>query len=36
MGLIGTGRISIGAYTTRDDIDAALAALTLCRETHEA
>ena len=35
MGRIGTGRISIGVYTTRDDIDAALAALALCRETYE-
>ena len=36
MGRIGTGRISIGAYTTRDDIDAALIALVLCREAYEA
>ncbi len=36
MGMIGTGRISIGVHTTRDDIDAALAALALCRECHEA
>ena len=35
LGRIGTGRISIGVYTTRDDIDAALAALALCRETYE-
>ena len=35
MGLVGTGRISIGVYTTKDDIDAALAAIALCRETYE-
>lgn len=35
MGRIGTGRISIGVHTTRDDIDAALAALALCREMYE-
>ena len=35
LGRIGTGRISIGVHTTRDDIDAALAALALCRETYE-
>ena len=35
LGRIGTGRISIGVHTTRDDIDAALAALALCREMYE-
>lgn len=35
LGRIGTGRISIGVHTTRDDIDAALAALALCREIYE-
>lgn len=35
LGLIGTGRLSIGVYTTRDDIDAALAAVALCRQLHE-
>ncbi len=35
MGRIGTGRISIGVHTTRDDIDAALAALALSREAYE-
>ncbi len=35
MGMIGTARISMGVHTTRDDIDAALAALALCRKTHE-
>ena len=36
LGLIGTGRISIGVHTTRDDIDAALAAIELCRRAYEA
>lgn len=36
LGLLGTCRISIGVHTTRDDIDAALAAVSLCRETYEA
>lgn len=35
MGVVGTGRISIGCHTTRDDIDAALAAIALCRELYE-
>ena len=35
LGMIGTGRISIGVYTTRDDIDAALAAIALCRQKYE-
>ena len=36
LGLLGTCRISIGVHTTRDDIDAALAAIALCREAYEA
>lgn len=36
LGLVGSGRISIGVYTTRDDIDAALAAIELCRRACEA
>ena len=36
LGLLGTCRISIGVHTTRDDIDAALAAISLCREAYEA
>ena len=35
MGMIGTGRVSIGVHTTRDDIDAALTAIALCRRIHE-
>lgn len=35
LGMIGTGRISIGVHTTRDDIDAALAAIALCRQAYE-
>ncbi len=35
MGLAGSSRISIGVYTTRDDIDAALAAVELCRAAYE-
>jgi len=35
LGMIGTGRISIGVHTTRDDIDAALTAIALCREAYE-
>jgi cysteine desulfurase/selenocysteine lyase len=35
LGMIGTGRISIGVHTTRDDIDAALTALVLCRKLYE-
>lgn len=35
MGMIGTGRISIGVHTTRDDIDAALTAIELCRRAYE-
>lgn len=35
LGMIGTGRISIGIHTTRDDIDAALTAIALCRQAHE-
>lgn len=30
MGLIGTSRISMGVYTTREDIEAALVALRAC------
>ena len=35
MGMIGTGRVSIGVHTTRDDIDAALVAIALCRQIYE-
>ena len=35
LGLVGSSRISIGVYTTRDDIDAALAAVALCRQAYE-
>ncbi len=35
MGLIGTGRISLGVYTTLDDIDAALVAIEACRYVYE-
>ena len=35
LGVIGSGRISIGVHTTRADIDAALAAIALCRKTYE-
>lgn len=35
LGLIGTGRISIGVHTTKSDIDAALAAIDLCRRAYE-
>jgi cysteine desulfurase/selenocysteine lyase len=35
LGMIGTGRISIGVHTTRDDIDAALTAIALCRQAYE-
>ena len=34
-GLIGTGRISIAAHTTRDDLDAALVAIEACRRIYE-
>ena len=34
LGMIGTGRVSIGVHTTRDDIDAALVAIALCRRIH--
>ncbi len=36
MGLIGTGRISVAAHTTRDDLDAALVAIEACRSIYEA
>ena len=35
MGLIGTGRISFGVYTTADDVDAALVAIEACRRAYE-
>ena len=35
LGMVGTGRLSIAVHTTRDDIDAALAAVALCREAYE-
>lgn len=35
MGLIGTGRLSLGVYTTLDDIDAALVAIEACRFVYE-
>ena len=35
MGLIGTGRISLGVYTTVDDVDAALVAIEACRRAYE-
>ena len=35
MGLVGTNRMSFGVYTTRDDVDAALAAIELCRRAYE-
>ena len=35
LGMIGTGRVSIGVHTTRDDINAALVAITLCRRIYE-
>lgn len=35
LGMIGTGRISIGVHTTKDDIDAALVAVELCRRMYE-
>ena len=35
MGLIGTGRLSFGVYTTLDDIDAALVAIEACRYVYE-
>ena len=35
MGLLGSNRISMGVYTTRDDIDAALTAIELCRAAYE-
>ena len=35
LGMIGTGRVSIGVHTTRADIDAALVAITLCHRIHE-
>ncbi len=35
MGLIGTGRLSLGVYTTLDDIDAALVAIEACRYVYE-
>lgn len=34
LGLIGSGRISIGVHTTRADIDAALAAIDVCRRLY--
>lgn len=35
LGMIGTGRLSIAVHTTRDDIDAALTAIALCRQAYE-
>ena len=35
LGMIGTGRISVGVHTTRDDIDAAIVAIALCRQAYE-
>ncbi len=35
MGLIGTGRLSFGVYTTLDDIDAALVTIEACRYVYE-
>ncbi|MBO4352257.1 MAG: aminotransferase class V-fold PLP-dependent enzyme, partial [Eggerthellaceae bacterium] len=35
MGLIGTGRLSLGVYTTLDDVDAALVAIEACRYVYE-
>lgn len=35
MGLIGTGRVSLGVYTTLDDVDAALVAIDACRYVNE-
>ena len=34
MGLIGTGRASLGVYTTKDDVLALLAAVRACRELY--
>ena len=34
MGLIGTGRASMGVYTTKDDVLALLAAVRACREVY--
>lgn len=32
MGMVGTARVSIGVYTTKDEIDAVLAAVEACRQ----
>ena len=36
LGMIGSGRLSIAVHTTREDIDAALTAIALCRQAYEA
>jgi len=35
LGLVGTGRISLGVYNTAEDIEAALTALSITRELYE-
>ena len=34
LGMIGSGRVSLGVYTTKDDIDAFLVALMACRSAY--